>query len=579
MNRVCAAILLMASLAFLPHFAKGASGWDPRHAVHSVTNTKSKLVHPGIGMNGEDLIRLATFVSEGVEPWASYYRDLTKHDHRFSKKPRIFTQRNENPTAIDSPDFDNRCQWDSQTAFCQAVMYVITGEESYREWALEVVRWFPEHITSARPHWDSQFRWPYAENWYLKACEILRYTGPTEGPLAWTEADTEAVNRFISLGENMWWGRGSYLNQLQWTLGGPIGRAIWRDDRAMYDEMVEILTSNKQGPEGECNGSIREMCRLVSVNEVTGEPVKPHVQYTEMGRDIGHAFPGAGALAENLTVIRSQGTRVDPVTGEVSTKKDAVDPLEFLGHRLLRGINQICKYNLGFDIDWTPMYINRKKGEIWERPANWGGGRGRIVDSMDVVYLHYRWARRKGMSRSEESRYFDYANKLRGVNLFTAFFWMPKEAAGVWKDERIDPGRDKTNHFAEFIQPKEEGLEVKTDKVTGAAYVAITKKGAIFPLFLHRRRPLTEPGEYTLRYRARGESAIGVINPEDYATEFSDGVAKQHRLYVEKVRLPSTGGEWKTHTFRLEKPPKRNLIKLDFRTKAPELDIEWLKVP
>ena len=64
--------------------------------------------HPGIGLNRAQLDQLTANVREGVEPWKSNYEYLTKRDHRFSKKPRIFTRRGENIDAINSPDFDNR---------------------------------------------------------------------------------------------------------------------------------------------------------------------------------------------------------------------------------------------------------------------------------------------------------------------------------------------------------------------------------------------------------------------------------------------------------------------------------------
>jgi len=89
--------------------------------------------HPGIGLNREQLDQLKANVQGGVEPWKTLYDALTKHDHRFSKKPRIFARRGEGITQIDSPDFDNRCAWDSQTAYYQAIMYEITGEAEYRE--------------------------------------------------------------------------------------------------------------------------------------------------------------------------------------------------------------------------------------------------------------------------------------------------------------------------------------------------------------------------------------------------------------------------------------------------------------
>ena len=128
--------------------------------VFDAKAAQGRFQHPGIGLNREHLDQLKANVQGGVEPWKTLYDSLTKHDHRFSKKPRIFARRGEGITQIDSPDFDNRCAWDSQTAYYQAIMYEITGEAEYRERALDYVRWFYTHITGGRPHWDSQFRWP-----------------------------------------------------------------------------------------------------------------------------------------------------------------------------------------------------------------------------------------------------------------------------------------------------------------------------------------------------------------------------------------------------------------------------------
>ena len=449
-----------------------------------------KFKHPGIGLNREQLDNLKRWVDSGVQPWKANFDYLTQHDHRFSKKPRVFSRAE--ARAIDNPDFDNRCMWDSQTAFCQAVMYELTGEACYREFALERVRWFYRNIKSGRPHWDSQFRWPNAERWYIMAAEMLRYTGPKTGPLAWTDEDTKGVNAFIEIGKDFWWGRGTFLNQLQFCLGGPMARAIWHNDSAAYAEAAEILTSNKHGPKGECNGSIEQMCRLMTTNEVDGVKVKnPYVQFIEMGRDIGHPFPGSGALADNLTIVQSQGTRVDPVTGEVSTKANSVLPIEFLGHRFLRGVNQICKYNLGFDLRWTPVYFNRREIQASTLPWGAGGGRGRIVNVMDVLYNHYRYVRNLPFARSEETRYFGYGKCIGGNDVFYEFLFMPPEAEGKWVKEWIDPGHDGKNWFAEFIQPKMEGLSTVSNKVSKSKYISLKNEHKLmFPMFLKSRKPL-----------------------------------------------------------------------------------------
>ena len=290
-------------------------------------------------------------------------------------------------------------------------------------------------------------------------------------------------------------------------------------------------------------------------------------------------FPGAGQLGENITILWSQKTRVDPVTGEVSTKKDAVDPIEFLGHRYLRGVNQICKYNLGFDIDWTPIAINREKGEYWMRPSNWGGGRGRISNEVDILYMYYRWKKNLDLGRSEETRYLGHGLDMKGVDYWHALLWMPQGAAGKATLERLDPGKDWTNRFAEFLLPKVEGLSLQVDKTSGARYVSSTAKSFFFPMFLPFRKPLTKAGEYVLRYRCDGASGMAVINPAEYDTEFADPETCTKRIYVEKVKLPPTGKAWKEYSFTLNNPPDRHLIKLEFRTKGNRLDLEWLKFP
>jgi len=270
---------------------------------------------------------------------------------------------------------------------------------------------------------------------------------------------------------------------------------------------------------------------------------------------------------------------VDPVTGEVSNRRDAVDPIEFLGHRYLRGVNQICKYNLGFDIDWTPIAINREKGEFWMRPSNWGGGRGRISNEVDILYMYYRWKKNLDLGKSEETRYIGYGLDMKGVDYWHALLWMPNEAAGKATLERLDPGKDWTNRFAEFLQPRADGLSVLKDKMSGARYVSSTAKSFFFPMFLSFRKPLPKAGEYVLRYRCDGLSGMAVINPAEYETEFADPETCKKRLYVEKVKLPPTGKEWKEYSFTLSNPPDRNLIKLEFRTKGKRLDLEWLTVP
>ena len=551
--------------------------WSPENAVWEVRDERSGLLHPGIGLNRDDILRIIKNVKDGVEPWASDYLWLTMRDQAFSTNARIYTDRSR-WTAIDDQGYDRQCESDSRNAICQAFMYIATGDIRHREYAMDFIRWTYRTIKSGRAHWDSQFRWPNAERWFVMACELCRYSGPREGDLAWTDEDTAGVDAFISIGENMWWGRTMLLNQLQFALGGPLARGVYRNDRALYDEMVEVMTYNADGPVGERNGSIREMCRLVVSNDVTGAAVTPHYQYAEMGRDIGHPVDGASILVVNLALVRAQGTLVDPVRGTVSLAADAVEPIEYLGDQTLKAVNAICKYNLGAEIDWTPIYISRENNEVWWLPCNWGGGRGRLAPQ-DILYSHYRWKRNMDFEASEDTRYIAYASRLRGSDLFNRFFWTAKEAAGKWKDESINPGGGEYNRFAEFVLPPTPGVSKKKNDGDGMDYLSARTDRFVFPLYLQSRRPLPEPGVYAIRYRSSGKCGMATINPEDYDTEYYDGTNQTKRIYIEEVELPSTDGKWRTHVFRLEKPPARNLVRLEFRAESGAIDVEWLRIP
>ena len=199
-----------------------------------------------------------------------------------------------------------------------------------------------------------------------------------------------------------------------------------------------------------------------------------------------------------------------------------------------------------------------------------GGGRGRIVDVLDFTYNWYRFVRGwslKKMMKSEETRYFTYAHRLRGQNDLMTLLFTPPEIAGKWHAEWIDPGRDGTIRFGELIGEQNDSAR------------ANNRKQFIFPVFLHNRKPLPKAGEYILRYRTDGDAAMGVINPEDYGTEFEYPDAAKKRKYVEKVALPNTKGEWSNFKFMLSNPPGRNLVKLRFATRGKYIEIDTLKVP
>ena len=102
------------------------------------------------------------------------------------------------------------------------------------------------------------------------------------------------------------------------------------------------------------NGSIKQLFRLVTKNDLTGEDVAPAVQHVEMGRDQAHGggdITNAGILAR---LMMAQGTKVDPVAGTPSTEANAVGPYEFLNDRILDAAELFGSYMTGLEIPWIP---------------------------------------------------------------------------------------------------------------------------------------------------------------------------------------------------------------------------------
>lgn len=360
-------------------------------------NTVSATIHhPGIAMSLADLDNMRDHVRAGDEPWNTAFEAFAS-DRRSSKYPRIHYHHDEehdindlyvnirgpwaytdehgnywwNPSEI----VGQRANWDSETAFHQAIMWYITGDETYRSNAMYIIRGY-SGIESVVPHVN--FRFATATYLLGAAAEILRYSDTPTESLKWTEADTQNLSKMMDLLSNGYEGRHPhyFMNQHQFALMGIMARAIFTNDLELYAEAVEATTVNAQGDDGGRNGSIKHQMRMMTHNEMTGEPLDPsdyHVQLMEMGRDAGHAYANIAGLVTLAQTIYAQGTKVDPVDGTMSTAANAVNPFNFLDDRLLEGTTYALKYHLGYDVPWTPAVANQHyAGQIFEINNTWG---------------------------------------------------------------------------------------------------------------------------------------------------------------------------------------------------------------
>ena len=224
-------------------------------------------------------------------------------------------------------------------------MWYITGDEAYRQTCMTIIRNF-ELIQSGGAY--SSFRNAFMTGSLAAAAEIMRYSDTPTQSLKWTDTNTTKLSSvFDQLALS--YGLNGFMCQQQISDNGALGRAIFKNDLKLYEQAVEATTVNSQNTQGGANGSIKWQMRYMTQNEFTGVPLDPsdyHVQAIEMGRDVGHSALDIGGLTTLAQSINVQGTKVDPVTGAVSTAANAVNVFNFLDDRIL-AVLQYAKISSG----------------------------------------------------------------------------------------------------------------------------------------------------------------------------------------------------------------------------------------
>jgi hypothetical protein len=392
-------------------------------------NTVSATIHhPGIAMSLADLDNMRDHVRAENEPWNTAFQVFAA-DPQSRPNPRIlyevgndlfvhirgpwaFTDENGKYWANPSDHVGTRANTDALVAFKQAIMWYITGNETYRSSAMYIIRAYAG-IQSVVPH--TSFRFATMTYLLAAAAEIMRYSDTPTESLKWTETDTQNFIRMMELCSVTYNPHSFFMNQHQFTVMGTMARAIFTNNLELYAEAVEAATVNAQGDDGGRNGSIKQQMRLMTQNELTGEPLDlsdVHVQLIEMGRDAGHAYANIAGLSTLAQTIYAQGTKVDPVTGTMSTAADAVNPFQFLDDRLLAGTTYAAKYHLGYDVLWTPAVVNQSyAGQVYEINNSWGE-RGRFDGFFSVLYNYYKYIESRDMTQ-EKYKYLAYAFETR----------------------------------------------------------------------------------------------------------------------------------------------------------------------
>ena len=361
--------------------------------------------HPGIGFTKDQLENMRTQVRAQKEPWNTYFNSMLL-SAAASKTPAI-KNIGTDPTkprfyGLASQGMNSVFIADANTVYTQAVLYFVTGDETYRANAMKIVRLYEQMDPAQYVYFtDSHIHTGIPMQKMVSGVEILRYTSAQTPELAWTDADTVNFTNNLVLPVVQTFNSCNcrFMNQHLYTTIATMTGAIFAENRAEYNKAVEWFTVNKDAVDQGQTGSIKRLFRLVTKNDLTGEDVTPAVQHVEMGRDQAHGggdITNAGILAR---LMMGQGTKVDPVEGTVSTEANAVGPYEFLNDRILDAVEQFGAYMTGVAIPWVPTASHTDE-----------------AGNPTIVYKNVSWAYRgrSGTNQSEQYYYYKYA---RGIDM------------------------------------------------------------------------------------------------------------------------------------------------------------------
>ena len=286
--------------------------------VPSVTQTTTTsgdvtFTHPGIGMSKAMLDNMRDHVRAADEPWASAFVQFSKYG-KSSTSPviRVSTSNNDymnipggGSGSVGHTIIKNMEQ-DADTSFAQMIMWYITGNETYRQNAIRIIRDWSQ-CQSIGSIFDEQIRVSLAVYKFSFTADLLRYSDTPTSAYMWTSSDTTNFTNFLALMESKYDRYWHFMNQHTFTLMGTMGSAIFRNDPSDYQNAIKRITTNPElgssydytDPENPHNrgGSIKDQIRAVTKNVKTGETVPENIQLVEMGRDQPHSYADIGGLS------------------------------------------------------------------------------------------------------------------------------------------------------------------------------------------------------------------------------------------------------------------------------------------
>ncbi|MEV7425616.1 alginate lyase family protein [Streptomyces sp. NPDC091212] len=325
--------------------------------------------HPGLLHTQADFDRMAAKVAAGEALYKEGYAKLAANGHaRSTYKP------NPLETVIRGGDGENvgTLANDVHAAYQNALRWKVTGDKAHGDTARDILNAWSETFTTLGGNADRFIAAGIHGYQFANAAEIMR--GYEGFDLARFQKMMLAV--FYPMNDSFLKDHNGAFITNYWsswdllTVASVLAIGVLCDDRAKVDQAVTYFKT------GAGNGSIKHVITEIHPGNLG--------QWTEVGRDQGHALLSLGLMATICEMAWNQG----------------IDLYGYDDNRFLKGAEYVAKWNLGEDVPYTPYTWEKGAPGAWSGTETFTeaaeGGRGQIRPIWEGIYNHY--VKRRGLA-------------------------------------------------------------------------------------------------------------------------------------------------------------------------------------
>ncbi|MEA3208088.1 MAG: hypothetical protein QOE70_1145 [Chthoniobacter sp.] len=306
-------------------------------------------VHPGLLHTQADLDRMRQRVKAGEEPWKSGFEKLrrdgqSRADWKLRGPFEVVTR------GAGATKGNPEMVLDGNAAYQTALMWCITGDETYARKAIEILNAWSGTLRKMDGR-DVILSAGLNGFKFVNAAELMRHTDP-----AWKREDVARCERMLKevvlppIKDFATFANGNWDAACLETI---MAIGVFCDDRELFERAVGYYRN------GEGNGRL------------THYVINESGQCQESGRDQQHTQLGLAVLAQACEIAWHQG----------------VDLYAEADNRLLKGFEYTAQYNLGSDVPFVPSVDTTGK----YRPKKISiEGRGNLRPIYEMVWNHYQ---------------------------------------------------------------------------------------------------------------------------------------------------------------------------------------------